>query len=251
MFTVGTILIGVVAAYVVGVSKTGVPGAGIIAVPLFATVFDGRLITGGTLPVLIVADLFAVGWYRRHTRWDLLRPLTPWIGLGYALAIVFFVVVGSATRSIEVMIGSIVLFVIGVQVWRLYRGAPDREADTRTAVVYGTSGGFTTFVANAAGPIINTYLVGLGLDKRQYLGTSAWFYFAVNVSKIPFYLALGELTDGGRFFTGASLTFGAAMVPAVFAGVYTGRWIVHRISQRAFLLLILVLSAAGAINLVL
>ena len=198
-----------------------------------------------------MADLFAVRWYQRHTRWDLLRPLAVWIGVGYALAIAFFIAVGSATRSIEIVIGAIVLLVVGIQLWRLYRGAPDREADTTTAVVYGTSGGFTTFVANAAGPIINTYLVGLGLGKQQYLGTSAWFYFAVNVSKIPFYIALGELSEGGRFFTRESLLFAALVTPAIFAGVYTGRWIVHRISQRTFLFLILVLSAAGAINLML
>ena len=70
-----------------------------------------------------------------------------------------------------------------------------------TAATYGTIGGFTTFVANAAGPIINTYLVGLGLPKYQLIGTTAWLYFVVNLSKIPFYLALGASTSGGPFFT--------------------------------------------------
>ena len=251
MFGVETILIGLIAAYVVGVSKTGLPGAGIVAIPLFATVFEGRLIPGGTLPVLIVADLFAVGWYRRHTRWDLLRPLALWVAIGFAGGIAFFVVAGSNTRPIEIVIGVIVLFVVGLQFVRLRRGGPDRPADATTAAVYGSTGGFTTFVANAAGPIINTYLVGLRLPKEQYLGTSAWFYFGVNISKIPIYLALGELTDGGRFFTGESLAFGAVVIPAIFAGVYTGRWVVHRIPERAFLVMILLLSAVGALNLIL
>ena len=98
MFTVEALVVGAVAAYVVGVSKTGLPGAALVAVPLFATVFDGRLIPGGTLPVLLVADVFAVTWYRRHTRWDLLRPLAWWIGLGYVIGVGFFVIVGSADR---------------------------------------------------------------------------------------------------------------------------------------------------------
>ncbi len=251
MFGVETILVGVLAAYVVGVSKTGLPGAGIIAIPLFATVFEGRLIPGGTLPVLIVADLFAVAWYRHHTRWDLLRPLALWLAAGFAGGVTFFVLAGSETRPIEVVIGVIVLFVVGLQLVRLLRGAPDRDANAATAAIYGSTGGFTTFVANAAGPIINTYLVGLRLPKDQYLGTSAWFYFGVNVSKIPIYLALGEWTDGGRFFTGESLAFAAVIIPAVFAGVYSGRWVVHRIPERAFLVIILVLSAAGAWNLIL
>lgn len=250
MFTVEALLVGVLAAYIVGVSKTGLPGAAIVAVPLFALVFEGRLIPGGTLPVLIVADLFAVGWYRQHTRWDLLRPLAVWVGVGYAIGVAFFVAVGSATRSLEVVIGSIVLVIVALQIRRMMAGSPDRTADTTTAVVYGTSGGFTTFVANAAGPIINTYLAGLRLSKEALLGTSAWFYFAVNLTKIPLYIALGEWTDGGRFFTGESLVFGAALVPPIVAGVYSGRWLVSRIPQRAFLMTVLILSAVGAINLI-
>jgi hypothetical protein len=78
-------------------------------------VFDGRLIPGATLPILLCADLFAVGWYREHTRWDLLRPLGWWVGLGYAFGIGFFVAVGSATRSLEVTIGGIVLVIVSIQ----------------------------------------------------------------------------------------------------------------------------------------
>ena len=249
MFTLEALLAGALAAYIVGLSKTGVPGSGLIAIPLFATVFEGRLIPGATLPILIVADVFAVRWYRQHTRWDLLKPLAGWVGLGYVFGIAFFVVVGSATRSLEVAIGGIVLVIVAIQLWRMFRGAPAREADMATAAAYGTTGGFTTFVANAAGPVINTYLAGLALPKHEHLGTSAWLYFAVNVSKIPFYIALGELTTGGRFFTWDSLLYDLIVVPAIVLGVFSGRSLFHRIPQRAFLLTVLVLSAGGALKL--
>ena len=249
MFTVGTLLAGALAAYIVGLSKTGLPGSALIAVPLFATVFDGRLIAGALLPVLMVADLFAVGWYRSHARWDLLRPLAVWVGLGYAFGIAFFIAVGSATRSIEVVIGVIVLCIVAIQIWRMWRGAPQRSATMKTAATYGTAGGFTTFVANAAGPIINTYLVGLGLPKFELIGSTAWLYFVVNLSKVPFYVALAQWTSGGPFFTWQSLLFDLALVPAILAGVFSGRFVFHRVPQRAFLLLVLALSAVGALRL--
>ncbi len=251
MFTVGAIVVGLLAAFVVGFSKTALPGAALVAVPLLATVFDGRLIPGGTLPILICADLFAVAWYHQHCRWDVLRPLAPWIGLGYVAGISFFVAIGAATRSLEIAIGGIVLFIVLVQVVRLVRGAPAREADTITAGVYGTTGGFTTFVANAAGPVVNTYLVAAGLPKAEMVGTSAWFYFLVNLSKIPLYLALGSWTDGGAFFTWDSLAYDALVVPGVFAGVYSGRALFHHIPQRTFLILVLALSVGGALKLLL
>jgi len=251
VFTLTNLVVGAIAAYVIGVSKTGIPGGGLVAIPLFAIIFEGRQIPGGTLPVLIAADLFAVAWYRRHTRWDLLRPLSGWIALGYTAGIAFFIVVGSATRSLEITIGVIVLGIITIQLWRMWRAAPAIEATTGTAALYGTPGGFTTFVANAAGPVINTYLAGLRLPKHQHIGTSAWLYLTLNVSKIPFYLALGWWTTGGKFFTLEGLAFDAVLIPAVIAGVYTGRALFHRIPQRAFGIVVLVLSAAGAAKLLL
>lgn len=250
MFSVGTLLVGALAAYIIGMSKTGVPGSALIAVPMFASVFEGRLIAGAILPVLMVADLFAIGWYRRHARWDLLKPLAIWVGLGYAFGIAFFVVVGSATRALEIVIGAIVLAIVAIQLRRLWHGTPHRASTTATAATYGTTGGFTTFVANAAGPVINTYLVGLGLGKHQLVGTTAWLYFLINLTKVPLYLAIGEWTGGGRFFTWRSLAYDVLLVPAVVAGVYSGRALFRRIPQQAFLLTVLVLSAGGALKLI-
>ena len=249
VFTVGALLAGALAAYVIGFSKTALPGAALVAVPLFATVFEGRLIPGGTLPVLIFADLFAVKWYHQHTRWDVLRPLAIWLALGYAFGITFFIAIGSASRSLEVTIGLIVLFIVGIQILRMFRGVPARPANTATAATYGTTGGFTTFVANAAGPVINTYLVSVGLPKAEMVGTSAWLYFVVNVSKIPLYLALGGWTDGGPFFTADSLLFDLLVLPGVVAGVYSGKALFHHIPQRAFLVLVLAVSVGGALRL--
>lgn len=249
MFTAEAIIIGIVAALVVGLSKTALPGAGLLSVPLIAMIVDGRLIAGASLPLLMVADVFAVSWYRHHARWDLLTPLVVWVGVGFGLGISFYVAVGNSLRVIDVAIGVIVLGMVALQLWRMWRRRPPAPSTPRDAVVYGTAGGFTTFVSNSAGPVINTYLVGLGLDKHELVGTSAWFYFAVNVAKIPFYLALGALTAGGTFFTGETLLWNLAMVPAVVAGVYAGRWALPRIPQQTFVVLVLVLSAAGGIKL--
>lgn len=249
MFTPEAIIVGIVAALVVGLSKTALPGAGLLSVPLVAMIVEGRLIAGASLPLLIVADLFAVSWYRHHTRWDLLRPLAIWVGAGFALGITFYVAVGSSLRVIDVAIGVIVLVMVAIQLWRMWRRHPPKPATPRDAVVYGSAGGFTTFVSNSAGPVMNTYLVGLGLGKEEQVGTSAWFYFAVNVAKIPFYLALGAWTSGGTFFTGDTLLWNLAMVPAIVAGVYLGRAVFRHIPQETFVMLVLVLSAAGGIKL--
>jgi uncharacterized membrane protein YfcA len=249
VFTADALVFGALAALVVGLSKTAVPGAGLLSVPLIASVVEGRLIAGASLPLLICADLFAVSWYRHHTRWDLLRPLATWVAVGFALGVAFYVAVGNSVRPIDVAIGVIVVAIVAIQGWRMWRRRAPRPATHRDAVVYGSAGGFTTFVSNSAGPVMNTYLVGLGLGKEQQVGTSAWFYFMVNVAKIPLYLALGWWTDGGHFFTADSLLWNLCLVPAIVGGVFAGRWLLPRISQEMFVLGVLVLSAAGGIRL--
>lgn len=249
VFTLGGLIAGVVAAFIVGISKTGLPGSALAAIPLIAVVVEGRMIPGATLPLLIVADLFAVAWYRRHTRWDVLRGLAPWLGVGFLAGIGFFIVVGAATKQLERAIGVILVVIVLLQLWRMYRDVAPRTG-VGTAAGFGTAGGFTTFVANAAGPVLNTHLAGLRLDKSELLGSAAWLYFVLNVAKIPFYLALGSWFEGGPFFTVESLAWNLVLVPAIVAGVFTGRYVYRRIPQRRFLLAVLLLSVAGALALV-
>jgi hypothetical protein len=244
MFTATALAVGVLAALVTGLSKTALPGAGLLATPLFALVVDGRMITGVALPVLIFADVYATRWYRSHTRWDLLRPLTVWVAAGFGLGAVFFVL-ADGVRTIETVIACAIITVVGVQVVRLLRNAPPRPASAADAALYGTAGGFTTFVSNAAGPIMNTYLVGLGLDRQTLVGTSAWFYFAVNLAKIPFYLVLGH------FFTAEGLLYDLCLLPAVLVGLYAGRALLPRLHDRFFVWLVLALSLGGALRLLL
>ena len=75
-----------VAAVSIGIAKTGVPGFGIFAVPLFALlVGDAVGSAGWLLPLLIVADLFAVAYHRRHAQVGRLVELIPWVLVGMVL----------------------------------------------------------------------------------------------------------------------------------------------------------------------
>jgi len=250
MFSTGDWILGVVAALIVGLSKTALPGAGLLATPLLAMVFTGRAIPGATLPILLTADVFAVRWYRHSTRWDLLRPFAPWVALGFVAGAWFFIVVGAGGRTLNLSIGVMILAIVALQAWRMIRRVQPVPRSTGADAFYGTTGGFATFVSNNAGPILNTHLLRLGLDKRELVGTSAWFYFVVNVVKVPIYLGLGAWSHGGGFFSRNTLGYDAVLVPAVVVGVFGGRRVFDRIPQRTFLVVVLVLAAGGAVKLI-
>ena len=106
----------------------------------------------------------------------------------------------------------------------------------------GVAAGFTTMAANAAGPVTAVYLQLSRVNKLRFLGTSAWFYFIVNLSKTPLSAALG-------LFTRQVLTTVAVLIPVVLVGTLIGMAVIGRVKQRTFDVLTLLTSvvAAGAL----
>jgi uncharacterized membrane protein YfcA len=106
----------------------------------------------------------------------------------------------------------------------------------------GVFAGFTTQMANAAGPVMILYLLAMRLPKMHFLGTSAVYFFALNLFKLPFMIQLG-LIDGG------SLVVNAWLAPAVLAGSIVGRLVASRVPQKLFERLALGLTFVAALKL--
>ena len=231
-----------VAALIVGLSKTALPGAGTIAVAIFAAVLPAKQSTGVILLLLIVADLFAVAMYRRHANWRALLRLAPAVVAGVLLGVLFLWFADDAW--VKRTIGVILLAVIAITLLRrrfgarIGSGGPHRVA----AATYGTLGGFTTMVANAAGPVMSMYFLAMRFPVKEFLGTAAWFFAIVNVFKVPFSIGLGIITAPG-------LLLDAVLVPAVVVGALVGRWVADRIDQRLFERLVIAFTIVGAVYL--
>lgn len=245
--------LGALAALLVGISKTGVPGIGILVVPLLAAVFGGRLSAGVMLPMLIMADVFAVAWYRRHAQWNTLIGLLPWVVVGMAFGTAALKLTGDAKGSrdvTDIVIGSLVLGMIAAHLLRNRLGENFAPTSRIGVASTGTGAGFATTVSNAAGPIMQMYLAAHKLPKEQFMGTIAWYFFIINVSKFPIYVALSLLIPDKPIVTGSSLMFNLAVFPAILVGAYAGKWLLPRIPQKSFEAVVVVLAAAGAIKLI-
>jgi uncharacterized membrane protein YfcA len=246
--------VGALAALIVGFSKTGVPGTGILVVPLMASVFGGRLSVGATLPLLIFADCFAVAFYRADAQWDRLRQLIPGVLVGLALGTWFLKELGDHPRThdpLNPIIGGIVLFMLALTLLRGKLGerfAPHGPIGTRAT---GVLGGFTTMVSNAAGPIMQIYMVATGMPKQQLMGTTATYFFLINLAKLPPLIWLTLDNPGKPLLTGDSLRFDLFMLPLILVGALSGRRLLPYIPQRAFNTTVLVLSALAAVKLIL
>ncbi len=248
------LLLGTLAAFLIGVSKTGVPGIGILVVPILATAFGGRASVGTMLPMLIVGDIFAVWWYHHHAQWNRLIALLPYVLVGMGLgALVLWRLgeMGGGKDLLEPIIGTLVLVMLAVHFLRQRWGDRLTPHSPVAVATTGTAAGFATTVSNAAGPIMGIYLTSLGLPKEQFMGTSAWYYFAVNLSKLPIFVALSLINPAKPIITVQSLLFNVTVVPIIIAGVYLGKWLLPRIPQKAFDAVVLGLAGVAALKLIL
>ncbi|MGJ5830946.1 sulfite exporter TauE/SafE family protein [Streptomyces ossamyceticus] len=237
------------AALLVGFSKTAVSGANTVSLAIFAAVLPARASTGVLLPILIVGDVLAVLTYRRHAHWPTLWRLFPAVGAGVVFGTLFLM--WADDQIVRTSIGAILLLMTAVTVWRRRTVDQDDEPDSVTtragrvkARSYGVLGGFTTMVANAGGPVMSMYLLSAGFRKLGFLGTSAFFFLIVNVSKVPFSVGLG-LIDG------PSLLLDATLALFVVPGALLGKWAVHRINQRLFEQLVIAATVLGGLQLLL
>jgi len=251
------------AASLVGLSKTAMPGASTIAVAVFAAVLPAKESTGALLVLLILGDLFAVWTYHAHADWATLRRLVPTVLAGVLVGTFFLAVADDGT--VRRVIGVILLVLVAVTLVRrsaATRGrnrsgldaagetaatdltgradhAPGRRWRRLATDSYGVIAGFTTMVANAGGPVMSMYFLATRFSINRFLGTAAWFFFVVNLAKTPFSVSLGLISL-------PSLRLDLLLAPAVVVGALVGRRLARRINQKLFDRLVLALTITSA-----
>ena len=247
----------VIAAMLVGLAKTGVPGIGMLFVAIFAMLMPTKQSSGFVLPLLIVGDIVAVLSYRQHTEWKYLWRLFPWAAAGVGLGALAMNRINN--RQAQLLVGSIIVTLVVLHVVRKWRpakpagavvsagGAGVASAEVSEHGVWfpptiGVLAGFTTLVANAAGPLMAIYLLAMRLPKLAFVGTGAVFFLLLNLFKVPFMVGLELITTD-------SLRFNLILIPAVLAGALIGRWVLPRVSQEWFERLALILSAGAGLKL--
>ncbi len=223
-------------ALLIGFSKTAIGGMALIAVVLTSQVVATKDSTAVVLVMLLAGDLVATWTYRHDVDWRLIVRLIPPVLVGIVAGALFLNWVDGPT--LKRTMGVIVLLLLVIGLW------PDKLAAHRPSVgmAYGGLAGFTTMVANGGGPPMSLYLLARKYDKLRFLGTTAWFFFAVNLIKVPFSIVNGILRP-------ETALLGAVLAPLVLLGTWIGRLTIKRINQATFEKLVTAFVAVAALYL--
>ena len=222
-----TYLVVALGMFMVGMAKGGGwASLAALAVPFVGLVLPIDDVIGMMLPVLMLADILAIGVHWKKWNKRLIILLIPTAIVGVTIGTLFLT--NAPVRLIRIVIGVVVLL---FAFYKLFEKSIFKKLTYTPrnwhGLLAGLVGGFTSSVAHTGGPPIAIYLLLQNLQPRVFAATLAFFFFILNYIKVPFYYF-------GDVFNFDLLRQFLWLLPAVPLGIWTGKWLVVRVSKEQF-----------------
>ena len=226
------------AVILMGLSKGGFSGLGLLSLPLMALVVSPVTAAAIMLPLLISQDVVTVWSYRRDFDGRNLATLLPGAILGVLAGYLLAAKVSDSAVGLAVGLIS-----VGFALRRLARAgkapSPVTRANHAAGAIWGAICGFTSMIAHAGGPPFQIYVMPQRLPPAVFVGTGAIFFAMMNLIKVGPYLALGQ-------FSAQNLLASAALFPVAIVSTLAGVWLVRRVpAERFYTIIYWLLLAIG------
>jgi hypothetical protein len=225
-----------------GISKGGFGGVGTLSVPLMMIVVPtGTFALGMWLPLLVYCDILTLRHYPREWQPRPFWTIAPWTTVGI---IIGWLLLGRVSPPMtKFLVGATSILFVGLDGVRarLKRridqvgDLPPFRPTLLTAAPFGIAAGITTMIAHAAGAITTIYFLPQRMNKRDFVGTQARYYFIFNSIKIPFYAAVPLISaNSPTMITRETLTKTLWMLPLAPMCVWLGATMNERMSPALF-----------------
>lgn len=214
-------------ALLVGLSKGGLGGtAGALATPLMALVMPADQVIGLMLPILMIADVFAVASHWKRWDWRMVAWMLPGAVVGVTLGTFF--IKNAPTETLRLTLAIIVLIFVAYKLLekRLFRDVVYQPHDGH-GILAGTVAGFSSSLAHTGGPPVSIYLLLRRVEPRTFNATSALFFAILNWIKVPYYFYAG-------LFDFAQMQSMIWLLPLLPLGVWGGKILADRFSHETF-----------------
>lgn len=230
----------ILCALCIGMSKTGIQGIMLIMVPLMAMAFGAKESTGVILPMLCMADIIAVAYYKRIADWKIVLRLLPTAIIGFFIAIGVDKLVPN--EKFRMLMGWTLLVAFLIMLWSEIFGKENKWMKKWWyAAIFGLLGGFTTMIGNAAGPVMSVYLLSMRKEKLEYIGINAWFFLVVNLLKVPLQIFAWNNISWQSF------NLNLLMLPVIGIGALIGIRVVKLLPEKAFRRFVQIVTAISVI----
>lgn len=236
-------IVACLAAFLMGLSKGGVPMIALLSVPLMSLYMNPALAAGLLLPIYIVADMYAVYLFRHAFSARNLKILLP--GAIFGILVGFFAVSYVSGDLIKLLVAGIGLVYLAKALRNRFSKVPvpPRPADVPRGIVWGSLAGLTSYISHAGGPPFQAYVLPQKLDKMVYLGTTTIFFTVVNLLKVPPFILAGQITWD-------SAAQAIWLAPFALAGARSGAYVSRILPDRVFFLIVEIALAVVSFKLI-
>jgi len=233
-----------------GISKSGFAGgANILSLPLMTLVMPVDKVAAILLPLLVLCDLNAAYIHRHNKVWKKVFEIyfPSIIGIILGAAVWWWIgregihtYEGWIKQFVGILAILLALYIIGRDT--TLHWVEHSSFIPHMAIPFGLVAGFTSAIAHAAGPVVSLFIFAHNYGKALFVGTVAWTFVFINITKLPFYAAVG-------LFNKDIFIFDLFLIWLVPLGSWLGHWLHHRVSEKTFNRIILVLTLLAAIQL--
>lgn len=213
------------AVTLLGISKGGFVGLGASAVPLLSLAIPPPQAAALLLPILLAQDAVSVWIYHRDfSAWNLKVLLA---GATLGMVISTFVSTSLSNDVVKLAVGVIAVLFVATRIAAPWIEHHLPKPSVASGVFWGVLAGFASAIANAGSPPYQIHMLPQRLPKMTFVGTTALYFAATNVMKIPSYAFLGQITW-------VNMSTGIALIPLAVATNFIGVYLVRRVSMEAF-----------------
>lgn len=231
------------AVLLLGMAKGGLKGIDIFNIIISSLILGSKISTGFILPLLCIADIFAVVYYRRYIHWQYIHKLIYWIITGILIG----VFVGKIIN--DIWFNHLMAIIILISVYIIYKTEIQKKNiqifHPAVSAGFGLATGFTTMIGNLAGSFANLYFLSAKVDKNQFIGTTAMLFLIINYFKLPFQIFYWNNINKD------TLLLNLYTLPALFIGLFVGIKLANRLKETYFRWFVLTFTVLGAILMVL
>ena len=219
-----------ISSLIMGMSRGGLGGGlGLLGVLIAAQILDPIEAAVFLLPILIITDPISVYIYRRNVDWQSLRDLMPGVLLGLVIGSLLISII--TLKLLQGIVGLLSLALVANGILDSYGKIKFRNLSKIWGFGLGTLAGFSSFLIHAGLPPVAAYILPKKMHRSRFMGTTAVFFLITNLVKVIPYFGLG-------LFSIELFILTILMIPISFFGIWLGRFINGKISDKIFYLLV-------------
>ena len=225
-------IIAFLSVFTVAVSKSGFGGSlGGLGVPIMLFILPAKFVLAVFLPLIIITDIWVIYVWRKFPIYKILFIMCLGGIIGQILGWIAFDYFNDKTIVLAIAILAIVTSLRYFKNLYFEQKYDIKYYNSKLMIKKGISwcslSGFSSFIALTGGIPAQIFLLPLKLGREKFVATMGFYFCFINSMKIPFFLDLNILSFN-------SLAFSLLLLPVIPLGIFFGKWLNKKLTDKLF-----------------